>query len=45
MNDLVFVMYKFKLKHIQTRKFIILPFDDIKSNDEWIIKNRDNIEV
>lgn len=43
MNDLVYVMYNLKLKSRQTRKNIALPFEDMKSDDEWITKEGDDI--
>jgi len=38
-------VYNLKLKNKQIRKFVILPFDDIKSEDEWITEEGDNVEV
>ncbi|XP_006596862.1 uncharacterized protein [Glycine max] len=43
MNDLVYVMYNLKLKNIQTRKMVALPFEDIESDDEWITEEGDYI--
>nr|KYP32749.1 hypothetical protein KK1_046477 [Cajanus cajan] len=43
MNDLVYVMYNLKLKSKVIRKTITLPFDDIQSDDEWIVEERDNV--
>ncbi|KAL2342465.1 hypothetical protein Fmac_003750 [Flemingia macrophylla] len=44
MNDLVYVMYNLKLKSKVIRKAITLPFDDIQSDDEWIVEERDNVD-
>ena len=43
MNDLVYVMYNLKLKSRQIRTTITLPFDDIESDDEWIIEEAGEI--
>jgi len=45
MNDFVYVMYNLKLKNKQIRKIVILPFDNIEFDDEWITEKGDNIEV
>jgi len=45
MNDLVYVIYKLKLQNKQIRKSVALPFDEIESNNEWITKQGDNLEV
>ncbi|XP_022635871.1 uncharacterized protein LOC106758329 [Vigna radiata var. radiata] len=46
MNDLVYVMYNSKLKSRQIRKTIALPFDDIESDDEWIVEEAyDVVEI
>ena len=42
MNDLVYVIYNAKLKSKLTRKNIVLPFEDINSDDEWITE--ENVE-
>jgi len=34
MNELVYVMYNLKLKNKQIKKIVVLPFDDIESEDE-----------
>ena len=44
MNDLVYVMYNLKLKNKQIRKTVVLSFDDIQSDDEWITEEGDNID-
>ncbi|XP_022632798.1 uncharacterized protein LOC111240945 [Vigna radiata var. radiata] len=43
MNDLVYVMYNSKLKNRQIRKTVALPFDDIESDDEWIVEEADDV--
>ncbi|KAH1264366.1 hypothetical protein GmHk_01G000303 [Glycine max] len=43
MNDLVYVMYNLKLKSRQTRKIIVLSFEDRGSDDEWLTEERDDI--
>ncbi|KAH1266726.1 hypothetical protein GmHk_01G002145 [Glycine max] len=43
MNNLVYVMYNLKLKSRQIRKVVALPFENMKSNDEWITKQGDDI--
>uniref|UniRef100_A0A0R0LAU2 Uncharacterized protein n=2 Tax=Glycine subgen. Soja TaxID=1462606 RepID=A0A0R0LAU2_SOYBN len=45
MNDLVYVIYNLKLKSKQNKKkSIALPFDEIESDDEWIIEEGYNDE-
>jgi len=41
MNELVYVMYNSKLRNKKIRKLVSLPFDDIESNNEWIIEEGD----
>jgi len=36
-------MYNLKLKSRQIRKVVALPFENMKSNDEWITKQGDDI--
>jgi len=36
-------MYNLKLKSKQIRKTVALPFDDIESDDEWIMEDGDNV--
>jgi len=43
-NDLVYVMYNLKLKSKQNRKTIVIPFDEIESDSEWITKEGYNDE-
>ncbi|XP_052726181.1 uncharacterized protein LOC108332656 [Vigna angularis] len=43
MNDLVYVMYNYKLKSRQIRKIVALPFDDIESDDEWITEEANDV--
>nr|AGV40502.1 hypothetical protein [Phaseolus vulgaris] len=44
-NDLVYLMYNLKLKNKQIRKIVALPFDNIESTNEWIIKDGDNVDL
>ena len=37
-------MYNLKLKRKQNRKSIVLPFDEIESDDEWITEKGYNDE-
>jgi len=43
MNDLVYLMYNLKLKSRQIQKIVVLPFDDIESDDEWIIEEANDV--
>lgn len=45
MNDLVFVMYNFKLKERQKRRDAkaALQLEDIESDDEWITEKEDPV--
>jgi len=43
MNDFVDVMYNLKLKSKQIRKTVVVPFDDIESDDEWITEEADDV--
>lgn len=43
MSDLLYVMYNLKLKIRQIQKTIILPFDDIELDYEWITKETDDV--
>ncbi|XP_057443963.1 uncharacterized protein LOC130736134 [Lotus japonicus] len=44
MNDLVYVMYNNKLRSRQVRRKVVLPFDDIESDDEWITEDVEEID-
>ncbi|KAJ1383181.1 Ribonuclease H-like superfamily [Sesbania bispinosa] len=41
MNDLVYVMYNLKLKSKQVKKNLVIPFDELHSDDEWITEEGD----
>jgi len=36
-------MYNLELRNKQIRKFLTLPFDDIESDNEWIIEEGHNV--
>nr|KYP38381.1 hypothetical protein KK1_040364 [Cajanus cajan] len=43
MNDLVYVMYNLKLKSKQVKRNLVIPFDELHSDDEWITEEGDAI--